>query len=146
LYQRPAAGALMAKGNKAPAGPPRLDPQQLIVAKLFEIADALALREPKGVFESEEIYVTDKWTEVSFGPSISTTLMNNGSDDVYIRMIDREHAEGDPGPNELPWVRKQAPIKKGQTFPINVVTLKAVRMWLICKPNETATVYKYTLS
>jgi len=146
LHQCPSAGALMAKDEKRLAGPPRLDPQQLIVAKLFEIADALALREPKGVFDSEVINVTDKWTEVSYGPSISCSLMNNGSDDVYIRMIDREHAEGDPGPNELPWVRNQAPIKKGQTFPINVVTLKAVRMWLICKPNETATVYKYTLS
>jgi len=126
-------------------GPPRLTADQLIVMKLFEIADALALREPKGFFESEIITVGTEWVETSFGPSISCSMINKGPSQVYIRMWDREHGEGDPGPGELPWVRNQAPIDVGMPIMFNVATLKAVRMWLICKSGTTK-VYKYSLS
>jgi hypothetical protein len=141
-------------------GPPRLRPDQLMVAKLFEIADRLADQGALGHLTTKTITVGTEWTEIVGAWLACDLYVDPGSSDVYVRLITEE--SGDL--SERPWETGEAPLRAGEHLPIRlgartymrrqVLTLEGMQeeviqaspsVWMICQAG-TATVRVFKLS
>ena len=92
--------------------PPRLDPQQLVVLKLFEIADRLADQVPRGKLSSKQFTVDTNWYHFE-GGWIAADIFNDGDSDIYIKFEDE--IGGD-----RPWQTQEAPLKKGESIRLDL--------------------------
>ena len=86
-------------------GPPRLEPDQLIVIKLFEIADRLADQAAEGYLTSGTVTVGTDTKEV-IGAMLSISFHSDGPNDVYIWTQEP--------PTRKPWLVGDAPLKSGE--------------------------------
>lgn len=117
----------------------RLDPQQLIVQKLFEIADRLADQVAIGIIRSETITVGTSWTAV-VGAWFSATIYNDGDSDIYMRLVTPE--VGDL--SGRPWEDGEAPLKKSESLAMDLKGRGykvnggkySPTIWMICKTDS----------
>lgn len=123
---------------------------ELVIQKLFEIADRLADQATQGKLASDEFTVGTEWCPV-IGGWLNATIYNDGASDVYIRL---EDLSGDK-----PWAMREAPLKSGESLVLDlearphrlmddpvagVVKLGSPTIWLICQ-SGTATVRVFRL-
>lgn len=91
--------------------PPQLA-SDLMVIKLFEIADRLADQVPEGKLTSYSFTIGTDWKSIQ--PAwLSATIFNDGEADVYVRLDDM---------STNPWEMGEAPLKKGEKI---ILDLKA---------------------
>lgn len=113
------------------AGPPRLSPEQVIVAKLFEICDRMAEQVPEGPIRSGVIPVTDKVNSI-VGSILHIDFFSDGPDDVYIWTNENQF--------RIPWQEGDAPLKRGESLPVDFHKKTGNVVYLICKAGCTASV------
>ena len=119
----------------------RLDPQQLVVLKLFEIADRLADQVAIGIVRSETITVGTEWTAV-VGAWVSATIYNDGTSDIYVRMVAPEFGDL----SGRPWEDGEAPLKSGDGLPLDLRGRSykvdggkySPTIWMICKTGSAS--------
>lgn len=139
-------------------GPPRLKPDQLVVAKLYEIADRIADQAASGQLSTETITVGTEWTAIVGNWVACDLYVDSGSEDVYVRLV------GETGSLEgRPWQTGEAPLRAGEHLPVrlgakkysakDVLTLEGWKqeivaesptIWMICQ-SGTATVRAFKL-
>lgn len=114
-----------------PEGPPRLEPFQVMVQKLFEICDRMADRTPDGPIRSGVIPVTDKVNTI-VGSILHIDFHSDGPDDVYIWSNENQF--------RIPWQEGDAPLKDGESLPIDFEKKTGNVIYLICKAGKTASI------
>lgn len=92
-------------------GPPQLG-SDLVVIKLFEIADRLADQVAEGHLTSRKLSVGTSWVTLETA-WLSATIFNDGEADIYMRLDDM---------STLPWQEGEAPLKTGESI---LVSMKA---------------------
>ena len=99
-----------------------------IAGRLASIQDHMEKQVPAGFIVSTSVSVTDEPTEVNLGVWNKATLFNDGPDDVYVYNV-----------RQLPDTI-DAPLKKGDSLPIDKVERTTDRVYPVCLSGETATV------
>ena len=123
-------------------GPPRLTADQLMVMKLFEIADRLAeIAPPTGIIRSFGSLVADNTTRAIVGAMRSVSIYNNGVQDVYIWANEDEHRE--------PWKEGDAPLASGEKVEFDFRGMRGGspgnRVYYRCKSGESTTLKGWQL-
>ena len=107
--------------------------EEVMVQKLFEIADRMADQAAKGVLRSQSFTVGTEWFSI-IGAWLSCTIYNNGSSDVYLRLGDDLAGR--------PWELGEAPLKSGESMNIDLVAkthdpergrVSSPTIWFICQ-------------
>lgn len=96
----------MVMGRKPP---PQLS-GDMVVIKLFEIADRLADQAALGILNSKSFTVGTTWYTLETA-WLSCTIFNDGDSDIYIRLDDMSTS---------PWQMGEAPLKKGEQISIDL--------------------------
>ena len=118
-------------------GPPRLTADQLMVMKLFEIADRLAeTAPPAGIIRSFGSLLADNTTRYIAGAMRSVSMYNAGTQDVYIWANEDEHRE--------PWKEGDAPLASGEKLEFDFKGMRGDsqgnRVYYRCKVGESTTI------
>lgn len=82
----------------------------LVVIKLFEIADRLADQAAIGVLSSKQFSVGTTWYTLETA-WLAATIFNDGDSDIYIHLDDMSTS---------PWAEGEAPLKKGEQIAIDL--------------------------
>ena len=122
--------------------PPRLTADQLMVMKLFEIADRLAeTAPPKGIIRSFGSLLADNTTRFIVGAMRSIAIYNNGVQGVYIWANEDEHRK--------PWNEGDAPLASGEKVEFDFRGTRGDspgnRIYYRCKPGESTTIKGWQL-
>ena len=117
--------------------PPRLTPDQLIVMKLFEIADRLAeIAPPVGIIRSFGSLFADNTTRSIAGAMRSISIYNDGVQNVYIWANEDEYRE--------PWKIGDAPLASGEKVEFDFKGMRGDspgnRIYYRCKAGESTTI------
>ena len=118
--------------------PPRLTADQLMVMKLFEIADRLAeTAPPLGIIRSFGSLVADNTTRAIVGAMRSISIYNDGVQDVYIWANEDEQRE--------PWEMGDAPLAAGEKVEFDFKGSPGGAIYYRCKPGESTTIKGWQL-
>lgn len=100
---------------------------ELIAMKLFEIGDRLADQVAEGLVDTGEHTIGTEWYGL-IGAWIACTIYNDGPADVYVRLGETMYLGA-------PWDNNEAPLKKGESLPINLGARKkeTPTIYLICQ-------------
>lgn len=117
-------------------GPPRLDPFQMMVIQLDEIAGRLADQTAQGSMRSKSFTVSTDWYPLIAGWS-AVTIYNDGTASVYVRLRNEQG-------QDTPWAEGEAPLKSGENLAIDLRGKKqaseegAPTIWFICQSGTAA--------
>jgi len=122
--------------------PPRLTADQLIVMKLFEIADRLAeTAPPVGIIRSFGSLPADNTARTIVGAMRSISIYNDGLQNVYIWANEDEHRET--------WSEGDAPLASGEKVEFDFRGMRGNspgnRIYYRCKAGESTTIKGWQL-
>ena len=95
---------------KSTKAPPRLTPEQMMVALLDEIAGRLEDQAAKGVLGSRTFTVGTSWVTLETAWQ-SCTIYNDGTSDIYIHLDDV---------HTIPWQVGEAPLKANESISMDL--------------------------
>lgn len=103
----------------------------LMVQKLFEIADRMAAQAAEGKLKSESITVGTTWHTVTYGWR-AVDIFNDGDSDLYVRLDDQA---------TNPWDEGDAPVKKNNSLHLDLNSRKypaPPEIGLICQTGSAS--------